>query len=534
MASTFVRGDRTPGKRIYARVKNAKGEWVNEPSPYVVGQPGAEGKGGLADVFAAELQALHDQERVGAAEAASAASRRQTVAAFSRVWIAKRRRRGVVSAGDDEGRLEHHVLPAIGSLLLTEVRPRHIRAIVEKLIEDGTLAPRTIRHVYSVTMALFRGAVAEELLPASPCVLEKHELPMKADADPTWRAKAVFTREEAIKLLFDARILVDRRVLYALKFLAALRHSEAARLRWADVDDTREPFAGLLLTETKTKVPRAVPVHPVLERILDAWRSTGWASVYGRDPLAGDFVTPTRAGTPRDATLAQRQLVEDLATIGLRTRRGHDLRRTFITLARVDGADKDLLRHVTHGVRPGAESDMMDLYTSLPWEVLCAQVRKLRIAVPRESLPVLAAPLAARSANARKRWKKLAPPTGFEAIDGPALPVEDEEIQLFRATDARVGRGSAGGPAARIAARALQFAGGDPARAEAILFQARVLVAGTPAAPPPEPSERGLIALELRDGERLTWREIGRRLGVSTQRAHQLAAEARSRTRGAA
>lgn len=49
-------------------------------------------------------------------------------------------------------------------------------------------------------------------------------------------------------------------------------------------------------------------------------------------------------------------------TLGLRRRRGHDLRRTFITLAQVDGARRDLLETVTHGPR----GDIVSIYTTFP------------------------------------------------------------------------------------------------------------------------------------------------------------------------
>jgi integrase len=60
---------------------------------------------------------------------------------------------------------------------------------------------------------------------------------------------------------------------------------------------------------------------------------------------------PTRNFTGRTKEEAQHALRQDLAKLGLRPRRGHDLRRTFITLAQVDGARRDLLETVTHGSR---------------------------------------------------------------------------------------------------------------------------------------------------------------------------------------
>jgi hypothetical protein len=51
------------------------------------------------------------------------------------------------------------------------------------------------------------------------------------------------------------------------------------------------------------------------------------------------------------------------------------MRRTFITLARTDGAIDGLLRSVTHG----PTSDMLDVYSSPPWSALCAEVAKLKL-----------------------------------------------------------------------------------------------------------------------------------------------------------
>jgi hypothetical protein len=66
-----------------------------------------------------------------------------------------------------------------------------------------------------------------------------------------------------------------------------------------------------------------------------------------------------------------------LATLKLRPRRGHDLRRTFITLARVDGARGDLLESMTHALR----DDIISIYTTFPWPALCAEVEKLNVSV---------------------------------------------------------------------------------------------------------------------------------------------------------
>ena len=79
---------------------------------------------------------------------------------------------------------------------------------------------------------------------------------------------------------------------------------------------------------------------------------------------------------------------EDCAKLGLRGRRNHDARRTMISIARAGGASKDLLEWITHGP-PG---DVIDGYTTLPWETLCEQV--LCIKVERREGKVIALPVA--------------------------------------------------------------------------------------------------------------------------------------------
>ncbi len=78
--------------------------------------------------------------------------------------------------------------------------------------------------------------------------------------------------------------------------------------------------------------------------------------------------------TTRQRSEAQEALLLDLTNLGLRPRRGHDLRRTFITLAQADGAARNVLEAMTHGPR----GDIVDLYTSFPWPVMCREMAKFQ------------------------------------------------------------------------------------------------------------------------------------------------------------
>gem|GEM_PF-2660028 len=210
-------------------------------------------------------------------------------------------------------------------------------------------------------------------------------LPKNVDKDPAWRARAVFDRPELVSLISDERAPEVRRVLNALKGLAALRHGEAAGVRWFDYDPSCAPLGKLLVTRsydqerTKTQISREVPVHPALAAMLAGLRSNGWRVAFGRDPELHDLIVPGRSGDVWEAHDADDFFKDDLAALGLRHRRGHDLRRTFITLAQVDGARSDILKVITHG--PAAD-DIVSLYTSFPWPTLCAEVAKLAVEAP--------------------------------------------------------------------------------------------------------------------------------------------------------
>lgn len=331
-----------------------------------------------------------------------------TVEKYAEEWLGRRRELGIAAAAADETRLRLHVLPAIGAMAVDAVKPRHVRDLILELRAAGKLAARTILKASATLHAMFKSALVEELIATNPVIFEPGVLPKKVDADPEWRHAAIYTREEVQKLLSDERIPADRRMLYGLKMLAALRHSEAANLTWRQIDGATEPLGRINLGKTKSGVPRGVPIHPTLAKMLATWRLAGWFNTYGRQPTSDDLVVPTLTMKPRAAKEAQDALVGDLNLLELRVRagkrmnrRGHDLRRTFISLALADGAHRDRLEWATHGPR----GDIMSLYTTLPWAALCEEVSKLKITLLDGALVSLRHDQpSALTVRARKRW----------------------------------------------------------------------------------------------------------------------------------
>ncbi|HYV49979.1 MAG TPA: hypothetical protein VFA20_34225 [Myxococcaceae bacterium] len=293
------------------------------------------------------------------------------------------------------------------------------------------MSGKSVWNAYSSLSAFFRDAALADLLSTSPCILTKRQLGSKEPRDPEFRASAVFTRVELEQLISDERIPMDRRVLYALGGLAGLRHGESAGLRFRNCAMPADPLAMIYVAFSNGRAYpkggrcRPVPVHPTLAAILAEWRLAGWPKMMGREPTADDLVLPVpadaeaRPGEMRTRQYSGDRFERDLATLGLRHRRGHDLRRTFISLTRSDGARADVLRRVTHKPPP----EVFEGYTTFEWPVVCAEVAKLNVH-RRRTADVIALPKAAAGGllhscynvnpTARNDWKSRVALPGLE------------------------------------------------------------------------------------------------------------------------
>jgi integrase len=367
MGSVYPRGT-----RLWIKFKNSDGKWVQERSGYFVG-----------DEALARIALRHVEDRVAAGlRFFKGGKGRVTVADFAGDWIKKREALGILTWMNDEARLRLHALPLLGKMPIDEVRPRHLIEVIHELRRRGRLAPRTIHHVYGTLHVMFGDAVIAELIPATPCVLKRGQLGKKEDKHPEWRANAIFTRDELELLISSESIPSDRQLVYALAGLAGLRSGELVSLRWRHYDADARPLGRLVVAHsheresTKSGRTREVPVHPTLAAMLAEWKLGGSKELMERRPELDDLIIPSRLKVMRRGHHTRNKLLDDLKRLNLRRRRVHDLRRTFITLARVDGARADILERVSHGPR----GNIVDLYTSLPWESLCVEVAKLRVA----------------------------------------------------------------------------------------------------------------------------------------------------------
>lgn len=345
---------------------------------------------------------LWDPEAPSPTTAAPAPPPTPTVAEYAETWLKVQTHS---SKFNEELIFRRHLTNTdLGRMRMIEVTPQHVAAWIKALrvtpsAKGGLLAPKTVRAFFGALRKLYVSAVFERVVPSTPCVLPPGVLPVGSDKVPGARRKWRFSRDELERFISDARIPIDRRVLWAVLFCAGLRAGEAFALKWGDYDASRKPLGCLSIErswsskhkrekETKTRATREVPVHPTLAAILAEWRLSGWQKRHGRAPKDVDLIVPNEDGAARNTSNAWRSLRVDSDRLEIPKRRLHGMRHTFISLAIDDGARKDIILKITH-TKP--QQTAFDSYREEAWETLCAEVEKLKIARRVEELPLFKA-----------------------------------------------------------------------------------------------------------------------------------------------
>lgn len=400
------------GNVVWYTFKSADGEWRNHKTRYVKGQEEE------ASRYVESLVRQANAARAAVAQGEQVDDPALTVRAYCDRRMKEREGRGLITAGLERSRVERYILPVFGDYALVEVRPKLVTKWVRDLIAragDEKLAPRTIHHLFNLLHGIFEDAVVEELVLANPVKVKAGTLPRKVDGDLEWRPNATFMPDEVERLISEPIIPVERRVMYALKALAGLRHGEAAALCWRHIDYRAEPFAKINVVQaysttkkkiksTKSEEAFAVPVHPTLRAILDAWRTEHWARVYGREPTLDDLIIPARTGACIDGADAVHAFHDDLDALGLRKeagkkrrRGGHDLRAFYETWCVEGGADSLIIDRTMHAPPKSVAAG----YQRFSWATVCREVGKLKVGlIGGKALPLLGPGAVAAGADA--------------------------------------------------------------------------------------------------------------------------------------
>ncbi len=459
MSSIFVRGS-----KLYAKVKVPDGEWKRIATGY---DDTPEGRRD-AEAMAAELESKSAAERASSSGGAVA----MTVRRWIDEWSAEQCVRGVIDWKRNRSWLVTLVVPTLGNMLVRDVRTPHVVELFKRIrtmpseLTGKARAPRTLHNIHGVARSMFHDAELAGHTEHAPAPLDERQLGRKVDANPEWRASALFTRDEVRALISSAKVPPDRRMVYAIELLAGTRPGEAAALRWKHYDPAKKPLGGLRIAlsysakldrekGTKTDAVKHVPVHPTLAAMLAEWRLTGWAAMMGREPTTEDLIVPmppadaaartnkSGEGFRPDYYSRRRWLDEDLPALGWRHRRHYDTRATFISIAVDDGSDANVIRdRVTHTkpMRGGFDFyDRGDHWVSTCREVLKLNVTRLRD--PDDNIIVLPIAVAAVGGGGGGGGGGSRDSDGWTKARGPVV-VQSTTTRSLSATSGLRRRGS--------------------------------------------------------------------------------------------
>ena len=130
--------------------------------------------------------------------------------------------------------IRRHLLPSLGNITLTQLKPEHLqRYYSEKLSEGrcdrkGALSSTTVRHHHMALHTAMYSAVKWGLLPKNPA---------DAVSPPPTRQIEIHTMDEDdMHTFLEAAKKTPYHVLFYLALFTGMRRSEILALRWCDVD----------------------------------------------------------------------------------------------------------------------------------------------------------------------------------------------------------------------------------------------------------------------------------------------------------
>jgi len=228
--------------------------------------------------------------------------------------------------------LRRHVIPRIGRVQLSKLRPVHVQSTLDAMLADG-LSPRTALHAYRVLSSALKQAVRWQLIPTNPAVAVA---PPRPDRPSLSIPESVDVR----RLLDEAQGPLRMALLLAAS--TGMRRGEVLGLRWSAIDGDKARVTtslqrvggSLIFAAPKTdRARRTISLPPFAVEALRLWRreQTERRLLIGEAWNDADVVVDRGDGRPLDPAEFSHAFGRLCSRLGFEGVRLHDLRHSFAT-----------------------------------------------------------------------------------------------------------------------------------------------------------------------------------------------------------
>lgn len=156
---------------------------------------------------------------------------KDTLGQFLEEWLksaAKQTMRATTYDGYTRS-IHHRIIPELGHIKLTDLKPIHVQKFYSKLVDEG-MSAEYIRFLHSILRSALNTAVKWQLIQKS--IMTSVEVPRLSRKE-----KQTWTLEQAQQFLEYAKQKGTRRyIVYLLAIYTGMRRGEIFGLRWKDID----------------------------------------------------------------------------------------------------------------------------------------------------------------------------------------------------------------------------------------------------------------------------------------------------------
>jgi integrase len=184
-----------------------------------------------------------------------------------------RRAQGIRDVRTEELRERIHILPHLGPLAVTSIKPSHVRTLLEDAQAKGK-SHGTLRHIYRIVSGRLAVAWREELIPENPA--SRVKVPTgKVDR----RERAVLTDQELGLYLAwqhpdehrQSAVRERQTMACVARCFGGLRTGDLHSLRWESFETDGGRFSHGWAPRRKTARPQLLEVPAMLRPILGDW-----------------------------------------------------------------------------------------------------------------------------------------------------------------------------------------------------------------------------------------------------------------------